>query len=414
MAKLNSQGEICTGVAGGTVTANGTVYASPGGATIWLTDDVIAYQCYRPEYEALVTGGWLLEQTNVRTGARSVLQARGANSLVGGGGKWAAWLGGYGVFGSLGTLSAAGVVAGARDGTLAWVEDYQSGAGLILTAADGRKTTVAPPEVCYSAFITGPNAAIWLRNGAFCALNGALPDQIGAAWDPQAVQVGGDWWISYWCDEYGRVLHPYDSFEGFIIEATPHAFWTDTVALAGGVVRCVYSWDQSDTLASLRTKDFAVASDTRTTFTRSTTWTPPPASERTFTGNSTGGNGNGYPPERAPIASIPTGRVTREWLAWFQNVSGATSQTVAGKTSGSVTLAQLGTMPISTLLGRGSQIAGPPEIVRLGSGLAMQGAVLTAVPQDIGWYEPLTDGDVDATELVYFDGDVVMFWKANP
>jgi hypothetical protein len=407
MAKLNTLGEVCGGVGGGTVSAEGVVYAQPGGGTCWLDDDTIIYQCYRPEYEPLVAGGWALEQTNIRTSARTMVVARGANKLYAGGGRYEAWLGGYGCYGTV-VDTTAGVVGAARDGTLALVPDVATGLGLTLYGPAATQTHAPSDRVeQYGLCVLGPTSALWLGpSNAFEVLNGTLPDQVGAAWSPVSILVGTDRWIAYWCDEYGYVLHPYDSLEGYLIEAGPHVFWPDAIAVSGQI-RVAFSWTQGEQPGEIVVRDINLA-DARTTFSRSTTWIAPAASTRTFTGDTAGGAGHGYPPLRDPIVRPPSGMVERSWAMWFQDLAASVTAAVQTQTTGTIDRSRLPTQPASTLLGRGSQMAGPPEIIRLGPGLTMQDTVLMVDPRDIGYYEPLTNGIVDTPELVFANGDCIM------
>jgi hypothetical protein len=411
MAKLNALGDVCGGIGGGVVSAGGVVYAQPGGGTCWLDDDTILYQCYRPEYEPLVAGGWALEKTNIRTAIREMVVARGANKIYAGAGRYEAWLGGYGCYGTI-VDATAGVVGAARDGTLALVPDAATGLGLTLYGP-AATTTQGPGDRVeqYGLCVLGPTSALWLGpSNAFEVLNGTLPDQIGAAWNPVSILVGADRWIAYWCDEYGYVLHPYDSLEGYVVESSPHVFWPDAVAVSG-LIRVAFAWNQGEQPSEIIVRDFNLSA-TRTTFTRSTTWIAPAASTRTFTGDTTGGAGHGYPPLRDPIVRPPSGMVERSWATWFQDLSSAMTSATRAQTTGAVDRSRLPSQPASTLLGRGSQMAGPPEVIRLGVGLVMQDTILSVIPQELGYYEPLTDGDLTEPELIFADGEVVMAWRA--
>ena len=38
----------------------------------------------------------------------------------------------------------------------------------------------------------------------------------------------------------------------------------------------------------------------------------------------------------------------------------------------------------------------------------------TGVVESKGYWSPLTDGDVDETELIFADGDAIMVWVPTP
>jgi hypothetical protein len=119
------------------------------------------------------------------------------------------------------------------------------------------------------------------------------------------------------------------------------------------------------------------------------------------------------PPLQQPPIDPATSRFTRPWAIWFQEwarllgayvaAGGGTGGT--GGTGGVTPPVVLADQPASTLLGRGSASAGPPEVITLGVGLAMTGTVLSAPPR---YYEPLTNGIVATPELVFVLGDCIM------
>jgi hypothetical protein len=62
----------------------------------------------------------------------------------------------------------------------------------------------------------------------------------------------------------------------------------------------------------------------------------------------------------------------------------------------------------SILLGRRSGSAGDFEEIDLGTNLSMSGTTLNASGGASGYWAPLTDGDVDETDLIFAGGDTIM------
>lgn len=291
MAKLNRYGEVCGGVAGGWVSAKGVLYGKPGGGTNWLTDDTIIYQVYREEYEQAGLGnhGWLIESTNIRTGERKMVANRGANHIIAGGGRWCAWLGDAetGVYGAL-ESSVAGIAAAGRDGTLGIIPDYQSGLGILLYAPNGEVTAGPADQPCqYGLQILGPDSAIWTDRGIIQGINAAAPKQAAHAWNGIALNIGGEDWITYFTEDYGQILHPYNELSGYVVEPGPHVFWPDAIVVDNRI-RVAFSWTQGETIESIRVLDFDITKP-RTTFVK-TSWAVPAPEERIFTA-STSANG---------------------------------------------------------------------------------------------------------------------------
>lgn len=242
MPKLNpNTGRALQGKAGGPASIDGKLVRQVGGEANWLDDDTIIYQ-------TVENGVWFLETLHVPTGLRTpILPKQGANFIAAGGGRWVAWLGegAVGVYGDI-VNAGAGIRDVSTDGTIALVDSYQEGLGCTLYSKDGRVTR-GPKDAMYSFTVLGPTSAIWAVNGEIRALNARVPAvQIGNVQNGlKRMVVGEVEWISYWSDQIGLVLHPYNSPEGYILETTGHAFWNDAIAWHDKI-RVAFSWNQGE------------------------------------------------------------------------------------------------------------------------------------------------------------------------
>ena len=126
-------------------------------------------------------------------------------------------------------------------------------------------------------------------------------------------------------------------------------------------------------------------------------------------------------PERQPIAnSKDIFRVTREWLAFFQNIvtvlmAGLTGDvttsppsTIATISPHAVTFNKFQTVHADKLLGRGHGLGtGDVEEITLGTGLSMTGTTLNVSGGSVP-YMPLTLGDEPPTFVTDGAGRIIM------
>jgi hypothetical protein len=225
---LNASGSVAHGLAGTTTSVDNRAVAAGGGgeSSRWFDDTHVIYQRNADLALALY---------DTVSGATSVVDARGANNMRANGGVWAAWLAGTGVFSSTGMrLPDAGLLDVGPDGAIAYTPIYQSGRGAIVRDVGGHELTLDGGDWVVGLELLGGGRAIW-TNGITIRTAGIPPVTMvaPAIWRPRAAEVGGEWWVAYWTETRGLVLHPFASPFGYVLRSTPDAFSHDVRAIAG-------------------------------------------------------------------------------------------------------------------------------------------------------------------------------------
>jgi hypothetical protein len=215
------------------------VQFSPGGGAGWYDDDTVVFQ-------RNAGGSYYVALYQLVGGAITQAAPRGANVLYGsGGGHWAAWLSGFGLFSSFGvTLPAAGLLGLGPDGTLAYKVNY-GGQGLTLRSPGGDVTTLSSGPA-RDVDVIGDGQAVWQEDNVLHTEG--VPDcsvLTGAIFQPHALEIGGEWWILYWSDPGGTVLHPFDSLDGYRPVAGD-AFGLDMVEIDSTHIRVTWGTTQGE------------------------------------------------------------------------------------------------------------------------------------------------------------------------
>jgi hypothetical protein len=254
MPYLNAAGDRAHGVGGVGAFVN-NVQFSPGGAASWYDQDTVVFH-------RNAGGNWYVALYNVGGGTTQAAP-RGANVLYGsGGGHWAGWLSGFGLFTSTGVnLPDAGLLGMGADGTLAYKASYQ-GQGLVLRAPGGGDTSLSSGPAL-EVHVVGPNQAVWQEGNVL--KTAGLPNCMvlsGGIFQPHALQVGGEWWICYWSDAHGTVLHPFNSTEGYQ-PVGGDAFGIAAVVLSGTTVRFAWASTQAESNSAYVDIDVATAPRTQ-------------------------------------------------------------------------------------------------------------------------------------------------------
>jgi hypothetical protein len=250
MPVLNSLGNALMGVGDGPASIDRIKIADVGGGGQWLNDLTALYQTRK-------NGTYLLETYSFQTGSKEPFAHRGANHLVAGGGRFAAWLNGYGMYGDL-TDPEAYPLAASRDGAIAYIPHYHVGLGFRVVASDDSTTLVVPGVDCKDLQLHSATQASWRDNsGKLFTIGIPEPTVLGPLTRPRrAVSPTGEVWWVYWAgDNIGLVAHPENSFQGYLIESQPLAFNHDAIFVER-FLRVVYSKRQGELPDDLVTRNF--------------------------------------------------------------------------------------------------------------------------------------------------------------
>lgn len=258
----NSRGDVICGGGGELGSYNGQYYPfETWGSGVFVTDDDILVILRSNNSIAR----W--SPKNWSTPPVVVQPPRNANAMVAGAGRWLAFVNTpswSGVFGSLGDLPGAGIGAASREGTLAYVPNYQVGTGIVLVSPDGTKTKSVPGMVPYglqvqprAAAVFDPDglAAIWDGPGAYGC---SLPrPKVADARAIKRQRVGDVDWLVYWSQSKGFIAQ---------IDGDPYVWLIDSreieynhdVCEVNGKLRIVWS-----TTTGERPQDLVIVDVTR-------------------------------------------------------------------------------------------------------------------------------------------------------
>jgi hypothetical protein len=268
MAFINARAQILHGRGGGRVAIDNVTIAT-GEAGGWVDDDTVA--------DRAAAFGWAPALYDVRTGLsrRAIddpthpLYDKPAGLVCADGGVWAAWFGDkaeQGLYASTGLrLPEGGLLGVGPTGEIGFKARYQSGGpSMVLerTApldldADGlpRASWMLTGGHAYELQLLGARRAIW-REGTQIMVAGLPPvRQIGNAWRPTALLIAGRWWVTYFSDQAGVVLHPFDSVEGYRVVPAGVDCWHSARVLADGRVRFVLANGEGEQTVDALTVD---------------------------------------------------------------------------------------------------------------------------------------------------------------
>jgi hypothetical protein len=236
MPKINSRGDIAHGVGGGQASINNTSY-SHGGSGGWIDDHrtlfangndnwiVSIYDARTKQIIRAYEGLHLAAPPPVirpfsRSFRRSPLQiAIGANHAFAGGGHYASWLAGAGLFVSTGFRAPeAGLLGMSYDGAVCYKPQHHSFGPTQVREVSGEEWTLTSSVPSY-VHLVGQKRALFSMGFDLFTSNLPAPvyDNTGGLWKAEAAFAAGEWWLSYFCAARGIVLHPFANFEGFSI-----------------------------------------------------------------------------------------------------------------------------------------------------------------------------------------------------
>jgi len=286
MPFLNSQGRVAHGKGAMGAFLDGAPIDAGGGAC-WLDEwlgDTVAYQHGGED-------GWYVALYDVAAGTwrRAVPDpahpffALGCNTLCAGGGLWAAWLAGVGLFTSSGLhLPSAGLLAVGPAGELAYRPDYQSLGPAVVRERDGTEWHLTDGPAG-EVQLLGSGRALWTEGPTVIgARNLPMPLVLpGGTWAPRVLVLEGAWWLCYYAEGAGVVLHPFDRLEGYVVVPPGVNAWHDAAKLGGlpDVARVVWSVTEGEGAGDLRWRDVNVTTEPRVPLTPAPPVVEPPPVE---------------------------------------------------------------------------------------------------------------------------------------
>jgi hypothetical protein len=227
MPLLNSRGDVLAGVAGVQGSLNGVPFPfQTFGGGCWLDDDTVLLSIPAPPPTNALLATWRPGEAQ----PTPLPDMRGANDFAAGGGRYIAWLAGYGCFGSLGPNPAAGLPGSgtpraalcvAPDGTIGFIPSRGYGYGLQLVDPSGLVHDITDIYAGAEQTIEA-GAAIW-TGGAY-----GIPAPVPACPDAQNLVLAelpdGEVWLVYWSSSVGFIAQLDGSAYGYILGTTPTFF----------------------------------------------------------------------------------------------------------------------------------------------------------------------------------------------
>ena len=234
MPRLSNQGNIGMGIGGHQGSINGNAIPDSRGP-YWFNDSTVVW---------INTSDYGVVVYNLSDGSRGLVSNVPVNFLAAGGNVWASWGAGHGFQTSTGIhLPQAGLQTVGPDGAIAYTVQYNgpdlSVNVIELSGEQWKLTNTAPAQVQLlgqkRAVMRGFDFNIYSVNVPPCT---KVP---GSIWDISAVELNGQWWITYQSETYGIVCHPFDSTYGYIVQPqTAHEFNTVSVRF-GNNIRVAWS-----------------------------------------------------------------------------------------------------------------------------------------------------------------------------
>lgn len=327
MPHLNSRGDVAHGVGGGYASLN-NVRFSHGGAFGWIDDDTILF--------ANGDDNYIVSTYHVPTKTIARLGTTAGNWGFAGGGQGAWWFGDKsgdrGLWSTIGFRAVdAGLLGMGPDGAICYKPSYQSEGPTWVRETDGRTWTLTAGSPEWVS-LQGQGRVLWTEHTAAYVRN--LPTPLIAAgrlWRAEAVYVANTWWICYYSEKRGIVLHPFDSLTGFSILPTGNG-WHTAHTLSDGVVRIATATGQGEQAGEIWVRDYDVVLNLVRDPWGTNVWSPAEriAIESTNTSAS------------RPVTSLPK-FADPKWLGYFKVMGRYGDRTISALAEGAnITLGSLG------------------------------------------------------------------------
>lgn len=268
--RLNRFGSAALGVGDGRVSIDGHDIDRGGGASFdgpsWITDAEIAYQHIGHEGLYVAFGSRDFGVRRAVSDPAAKFYGWGCNEISAGGGVWAAWLNeqGFGLFTSHGVhLPHAGPATVGPDGAMVYRPLYHSEGPCEVLEPNGEVWTLNAWGAT-DFHVLGDRRILWREGFAFRSVNLPPPRHAeGGVWRPRAVETAGRWWLCYYSEHFGFILHPFDALEGYVVQDPGiDAFRHDVVAVAHGVIRIGWSAREGEHPEDLELRDVDVEAGT--------------------------------------------------------------------------------------------------------------------------------------------------------
>jgi hypothetical protein len=257
MPRLNSKGEYAMGIAGIQGSVNGVLVPDSYGP-YWINDDEVIFG--QPS-------NLILKIMNVDSSVRRDASPNSPyNELRAGGNNWAGFIAVPAlVFAPNLHLPDAYLHDVGPDGAIGFRTLYHSNFGVEVFELNGERWLLNNTDIIYDLQLLGAKRAIWKNQDGHRIRTHNIPPciQIGNAWRPRAVFINDEWWVCYFSDAVGLVLHPFNSTIGYTI--TPpgvDAFGHDAVAL-GSFVKVAWSTTQGELPQHYRDRVINIATEPR-------------------------------------------------------------------------------------------------------------------------------------------------------
>jgi len=259
MPQFNAHGDYEAGIGGGdevhgyvALVVNGSVCdPGPGGGGDWLTDQEVA--CYR--YTPMPFRAVAIDKT---TSAHRVLRTSqlGFNGVHAGGGRWATTetQTGHVVMDDGTEVPYPLIALGQRDGVIAMRAHPYNGSGLIvggkvLVPAASDEDVVRFGTNCWDVQVLDSSHVVWRERDGAHAIGLPAPQLLpGGSYGLRVAFDGARWWVFYLAAEKNgcMVLHPVDSYMGYVLTAPGALAYRADVTMSEGVLWTVWAVNESE------------------------------------------------------------------------------------------------------------------------------------------------------------------------